>query len=145
MTKLHQYDSTVKAIGKYKLALLFVLVLALFLPVLFSNQGVLAASSVGRIARQESLSRTPIATLIKPHLFVSMTNSLAPKPAPKPRRAFQWAWACNTGDFECTGALCRHECLGCPSGWTVTATGPCCAKCCQGLDNCGDVSCCIDR
>ncbi len=76
---------------------------------------------------------------LEQNLFV---NAAAPIPRPKARTTFQYGGACGSPeDIECTGTLCYHQCLGCPTGWTPTRTGNCCAKCCQG-SNCGSETCC---
>jgi hypothetical protein len=74
--------------------------------------------------------------------LVSTLPVFASAPRPKPRPVSGPPQACGESEFECKGTLCYHQCLACPSGWTVNAVSQCCAQCCQGLDNCGDVSCC---
>lgn len=71
--------------------------------------------------------------------FASTLRLLASAPRPVPRGGPPGA--CNEGEFECHSNRCYHQCLVCPSGWTVTEITPCSAKCCN-LDECGETGFC---
>lgn len=57
----------------------------------------------------------------------------------------------NSGDaftsfntVSCKPKSCSTETLTCPDGWIVTwVDNGCCAKCCQGANNCGAKECCF--
>lgn len=155
MTKLHQRDLTVKCLVKARLILLCTLAFALTFPILVSEQNIKADSSTNSVAKPPKPVRIPqplSASIRQREMGKAVlsgcgrrSSTFAPVsyiPAPTARAPMYYFEG--GSDFTCMGATCFQETLSCPSGWTVTPTSACCARCCQG-ESCGPAGCCSPR
>lgn len=155
MAKLTQHRLAVKSGNARRITLLLVLGLAVFLPMRVSvAESFEKRTDEVRRHEEKRVVLNPCSqrsVRLDPFKYAGLENALrvassAPRPTPHPALRFDddFGVVCTGGDIQCSGPSCVHQCLGCPTGWTATAVGACCGKCCQG-DNCGEETCCTSR
>lgn len=120
MSKLYQSLRSVKFLAKTRLNIFCCLALTLFLAPTLST----AWASHGPVKGGAPSVALPV--------FVRV-----------PARVVQddggFITECQSGDHQCSGQGCYHQCLKCVGG-TITSTTACSATCCNG-SNCITVSC----